>query len=263
MTRLLTAAVIIGALLGVLYGPPLLFAIAGGGVLLLGWNEYAGLTAGLGVNIASAPGALIALAVAVAFVAGPGPVLTALLLAIPLLAIATLRDHFADPVGLSAATAAGFGGLAWLALPMGAQIGTRYEPDGALWLLFLYAAVAVGDSAAYYGGSSFGRRKLAPSLSPNKTVEGSLCGLFGSAIAGAAVVHWLPGTEYVAGAIAGAALGAVGQAGDLLESALKRAAGKKDSSALLPGHGGILDRVDAHLPAGAVLYAALRAGWLG
>jgi CDP-diglyceride synthetase len=233
VTRLLTAAVIIGALLGVLYGPPLLFAIAGGGVLLLGWNEYAGLTAGLGVNIASAPGALIALAVAVAFVAGP------------------------------AATAAGFGGLAWLALPMGAQIGTRYEPDGALWLLFLYAAVAVGDSAAYYGGSSFGRRKLAPSLSPNKTVEGSLCGLFGSAIAGAAVVHWLPGTEYVAGAIAGAALGAVGQAGDLLESALKRAAGKKDSSALLPGHGGILDRVDAHLPAGAVLYAALRAGWLG
>ncbi len=129
--------------------------------------------------------------------------------------------------------------------------------------MFLYGAVAIGDSAAFYGGTKFGRRRLAPYLSPNKSVEGSLFGLAGSALVGVVAAHWLPGMSYLQGAIAAAALGVVGQSGDLIESALKRAAGQKDSSRLLPGHGGVLDRIDAHLPAGAVLYAALRVGWLG
>ena len=119
------------------------------------------------------------------------------------------------------------------------------------------------EHAAFYGGTKFGKHRLAPSLSPKKSVEGSLFGIVGSAVAGAIAAHWLPGMSYLAGAGAAAILGLVGQAGDLIESALKRTAGQKDSSGLLPGHGGILDRIDAHLPAGAILYAALRAGWLG
>jgi len=263
MTRVLTATAIIAALLAVLYLPPVAFALAMCAVLVVGWHEFATLCRNLEVAVAAAAGAAIAVGVAAAFAAGPEPAAIALLAAIPLLALVTLRKHFGDPAGLTAAMAAGLGGLAWLAVPLGAQIGIRYEPGGAGWLLFLYAAVAIGDSAAFYGGTKFGRHRLAPSLSPMKSVEGSVFGVLGSALAGAVAAHWLPGISYVEGAIAAAVLGLVGQAGDLIESALKRSAGQKDSSGLLPGHGGILDRIDAHLPAGAVLYAALRAGWLG
>ncbi len=263
MTRFLTATAIIAALLVVLYLPPLAFALAMGAVLLLAWNEFSVLCQKMIVGVAAAPGALLALGVALAFTAGPSTAVVALLFAVPALALATLRDHFADPAGLTAASGAGLAGLAWLAIPIGAQIGMRYEPHGAAWLLFLYAAVAVGDSAAFYGGTKFGKHRLAPSLSPKKSVEGALFGIAGSAIAGGVASQWLPGMTYVTGAGAAAVLGLVGQAGDLIESSLKRTAGQKDSSNLLPGHGGILDRIDAHLPAGAVLYAALRAGWLG
>ena len=263
MTRVLTEAAIITGLLAVLYLPPVALTMAVCVVLLLGWHEFSTLCQKLGAGIAAAPGALLAIAVAAAFAAGPDTAVITLLVAVPLLALATLRDHFDNPAGLTAAMAAGMAGLAWLAVPLGAQIGIRHEPRGAAWLLFLYAVVAIGDSAAFYGGTRFGRRRLAPSLSPKKSIEGSLFGILGSAIAGVVAAHWLPGLTYVEGAIAAAVLGLVGQAGDLIESALKRAAGQKDSSDLLPGHGGVLDRIDAHLPAGAVLYAALRAGWLG
>ncbi len=262
MTRVLTATVIIASLLVVLYLPPIAFTLAMSLVLLLGWNEYNALCRKLDVSVAAGSGGLIAIGVASSFAAGSNTATVALMVALPLLALATLRAHFTDPKGLATATAAGLAGLAWLALPLGAQIGIRYEYRGAAWLLFLYAAVAIGDSAAYYGGTKFGKHRLAPALSPKKSIEGSLFGLAGSATAGLIAAHWLPGTSYLEGAIAAAILGLVGQAGDLIESALKRAAGQKDSSGLLPGHGGILDRVDAHLPAGALLYAALRAGWL-
>ena len=262
MTRVLTAAAIIAALLAVLYLPPVAFALAICAVLALAWREYSALCQRLSVGVAAA-GAVLALAVAAAFAAGPGVGAITLMVAVPLLALASLRRHYGHPAELSAATAAGLAGLAWLAVPLGAQIGIRYENGGAAWLLFLYAAVAVGDSAAFYGGTRYGNHRLAPALSPNKSIEGALFGLVGSAVAGAAAAHWLPGLSYLEGAIAAALLGLVGQAGDLIESALKRAAGQKDSSGLLPGHGGVLDRIDAHLPAGAVLYAALRAGWLG
>jgi len=263
MTRILTAAAIIAALLVVLYLPPLTFALAMGAVLLLGWHEFVTLCGKMEVGVVATPGAIVAISVALAFAAGPETAAVALLVAIPLLGLATMRDHFESPAGLTAAVAAGLAGLVWLAVPLGAQIGIRYEPDGAAWLLFLYAAVAVGDSAAFYGGTRFGKHRLAPFLSPKKSIEGSLFGIAGSALAGAAAAHWLPGISYLEGAIAAAVLGLVGQSGDLIESALKRTAGQKDSSGLLPGHGGVLDRIDAHLPAGAVLYAALRAGWLG
>jgi phosphatidate cytidylyltransferase len=254
---------IIAALLVVLYLPPIAFALAMGLVLLLAWHEFGVLCQKLGVAVAMAPGALIALGTALTFAAGPQTATIAILLAIPALALATLRDHTKDPAGLAGATAAGLAGLAWLALPLGAQIGIRHETNGAVWLLFLYAAVAVGDSAAFYGGTRFGKNRLAPELSPKKSIEGSVFGVVGSALGGALAAHWLPDLSYGAGAGVAAILGLVGQAGDLIESALKRTAGQKDSSGLLPGHGGVLDRIDAHLPAGAVLYAALRAGWLG
>ena len=129
------------------------------------------------------------------------------------------------------------------------------HPRGLAWLLVVVLAIWVGDSAAYLGGRALGKRKLAPHLSPNKTVEGAVCGLVGSVVVAclAAGLTGL-GLSLPVSAAIGLAIGAVGQVGDLSESLLKRQAGVKDSGALIPGHGGILDRVDA-------LLFALPVGW--
>jgi phosphatidate cytidylyltransferase len=129
-------------------------------------------------------------------------------------------------------------------------------PGMAGQLLTLYFAILMsGDAAAYYVGRAFGRHKLAPRVSPGKTVEGALGG-FGGSLVGALVsqatfYQQLPIWHAVVLAVA---VGALGQLGDLAESLLKRGAGVKDSSAILPGHGGLLDRLDSLLLPAPVLY---------
>ncbi len=263
MTRILTASVIIALLIGALLSPPWVFFVAVTGVLLLGWREYARLAASIGAAPVSAPGALAALACALAFASNrpEAPLLTVLLSAL-LLSLAALRDQYRDPAGLIRALSSTLAGVLWIGLLLGAQIGVRMQSGGSRWLILLYASVAVGDSAAYYGGTALGRHRLAPELSPNKSIEGSLFGLAGSALAAAVVANWIPAIGGAQAAVLGVVLGAFGQVGDLLESSFKRAAGTKDSSSLLPGHGGVLDRIDAHLLAGGALWIALISGWL-
>jgi phosphatidate cytidylyltransferase len=118
----------------------------------------------------------------------------------------------------------------------------------------LLAVVWVGEAAAYYGGRTLGRHPLAPGISPKKTVEGAFAGLIGSVTAGVVLGVYL--TDHSSGPLLAAAFlaGLAAQAGDLAESALKRSAGVKDSSAILPGHGGMLDRLDGILFAAPVLY---------
>jgi phosphatidate cytidylyltransferase len=124
-------------------------------------------------------------------------------------------------------------------------------------LLFLFAVIWIGDASAYFVGRSFGRHRLFPHISPNKTLEGSLGGLSGSMLFAWALGHWWR-TSDLAALLLLAGLAAVsGQAGDLAESALKRSADLKDSGVLLPGHGGLLDRVDSLIFAGPTLWLAL------
>jgi phosphatidate cytidylyltransferase len=127
--------------------------------------------------------------------------------------------------------------------------------DGPMWIVFLLWVVAWGDTGALYAGTLWGRHKLCPAVSPKKTIEGAIGGLAFNLIFGGLFkllfFHSMSGlTCFVVSLAAGAA----GQAGDLFESEFKRAAGVKDSGAILPGHGGILDRVDALLFAVPVAY---------
>ena len=128
-------------------------------------------------------------------------------------------------------------------------------PDGAHWLFLTMSITAIGDTAAYYGGSLWGRHKLAPRISPNKTVEGALAGLMGNVIGAQAYALILfPSQLSWGGVLLALIVGGVAHLGDLSESMLKRAVGVKDSSGLLPGHGGILDRLDSLLFSVPVVY---------
>jgi phosphatidate cytidylyltransferase len=126
---------------------------------------------------------------------------------------------------------------------------------GPQWIIFLYGCVWVSDSVAYYVGKSMGKRKLYREISPNKTVAGAVGSLMGGALSGWVLNMTLvrsmgTGESLVVGVI----IGAVTIVGDLVESMFKRDAGVKDSSGIVPGHGGILDKIDGVLFAGPVLY---------
>ena len=122
------------------------------------------------------------------------------------------------------------------------------SPLGDELVLYVVGVTWLGETAAYVVGSARGHHKLAPVISPKKSVEGALAQLATSVAAGAAVGAWLlPTCGAGVWLGAGALLGVVGQFGDLAESAIKRSAGTKDTGALIPGHGGVLDRIDSLL----------------
>jgi len=147
-----------------------------------------------------------------------------------------------------------FGGvyLGWLG---SALLAVRLLKDGIFLTLFLYGCVIVSDSAAYFVGRQFGRHKLSPRTSPKKTWEGYIGSVIGGAVFGALAV--LPDFSSLSvwhGAIIGLLIGILGTVGDLGESVIKRQVGAKDSSRLIPGHGGILDRIDSVLVSAAIGY---------
>lgn len=146
-------------------------------------------------------------------------------------------------------------GFFYVPLLLGHLVLLRGVPHGIQWIFLLIVIVMAGDTGAYYVGSSFGRRKLYPIVSPNKSIEGALGGLAGS-VAGALIAKFTFFQELtVPDAVATALLlGVLGQLGDLFESLLKRSFGVKDSGVIIPGHGGILDRLDSIMFAAPAAY---------
>ena len=146
----------------------------------------------------------------------------------------------------------------YVGVPLGLLTAVQAQHGPSVTLL-LIATVVVSDSAQYYSGRTFGRRPLAPTISPKKTIEGAIGGVvFGTLFMLIAGLWLLPGTAPVALMAVGLAVVVLGICGDLFESRLKRVAGVKDSSALIPGHGGILDRIDALLFATPAYFVFLR-----
>ena len=166
-------------------------------------------------------------------------------------------------------TAQGLFGLIYIAYPLTLIPLLWKQEDGIALVLFLLVCVWAGDIAALYIGRAFGKRKLAPRLSPGKTWIGSFASILGSVLVAGLLVY-ISDTLTARGntllhiseplwqsLILAAILNIAAQLGDLLESAIKRGAGVKDSGTLLPGHGGILDRIDALLLAAPVLWFIL------
>ena len=131
----------------------------------------------------------------------------------------------------------------------------RGMPFGKEWVFFVLVTTFMGDTGAYYAGSRLGKHKLYPKISPGKTIEGSIGGLIGS-IGGALIFrkYFLSHIEVYHCVILALGLGIMGQLGDLCESMIKRSVGVKDSGHLLPGHGGILDRIDSIIFSAPFLY---------
>jgi phosphatidate cytidylyltransferase len=146
----------------------------------------------------------------------------------------------------------------YIGLPLGALAAVR-ALAGREAVLLLMATIVISDSAQYYTGRAFGRRALAPAISPKKTVEGAVGGMVFGTLAMAAGGRFIfPAANPAMLGLASATVTALGIVGDLFESLLKRSAGVKDSSTLIPGHGGVLDRIDSWLFAAPVYYIFIR-----
>lgn len=146
-------------------------------------------------------------------------------------------------------------GILYVAMLFGFQGAIRMGQDGKHWLVFMYLVIWASDTAAYYIGTAFGRHRLYEKVSPKKSVEGlggGLAGAVSAALFCRAV--FMPEMGVLEAASLGAILSCVGVAGDLAESLIKRGVGVKDSGSLIPGHGGILDRMDAMLFAAPVMF---------
>ena len=146
-------------------------------------------------------------------------------------------------------------GIIYIPLPLCFLILIRESQSGAIWIFLLLAIIFAGDTSAFYVGSYLGRRKLSPAISPGKTIEGAIGGLAANLVVGlVGKALFLPELPWSLCILFLIAVGISGQTGDLFESEMKRSSNIKDSSNILPGHGGILDRIDALLFASPVAY---------
>jgi phosphatidate cytidylyltransferase len=287
--RVATAVVLIPlVLLLVLKAPLYVLAIVAGAVAVLAIAEFLKLTTHYGVQpMGPATYAFVALFFVFVIVVSTNrtplvettAVLYGLTLAVALapfvfLTAAMRRSNLA--IGYPAAAASVFA-FAYIAIPMALLVAIREQPAGAIWTIYTLLAVWAGDIFAYFVGKSLGRHRMSPEISPKKTWEGAVASIMASVIVGTLWVQHAPGISSTLLRIGlidrrdgmfgleqpqlgpiillSAVVNIAAQLGDLVESLIKRGAGVKDSGTILPGHGGMLDRIDAMLFAVPVVWA--------
>ncbi len=261
LNREVAAAVAIPIVIAILFlAPPVAFNALVAAIALAALWEFYRLAEKTGHPVAKTVGvtggALVFLASGYLGLVGPG--VARVLVVCCAVGFVAAFAQIASSVEVSSAlggTGSTVLGLVLVAVPALAICSLRAFSPRAV--LFLFLIVWGCDSFAYYTGKTLGRRKLAPVVSPNKTWEGTIGGLVGATLIGAAAGTWgvLPELGPARGALAGALASSAGQIGDLVESLWKRGAGVKDSGVFLPGHGGFYDRMDSLLFAGPVLAA--------
>ena len=258
MTRVLSALVLLPIVIGTIWFlPPIATLVLAAVAALLAFTEYVSLASALGARIPSVltGAAVIAACIAVGSApAGLEVVLMSGFVAIAALAVGAGR---VDPSVLRDVSAAVLP-LVYIGMPLGALAAIRLVA-GREAVMLLLVTIVVSDSGQYYSGRAFGRRPLAPAISPKKTVEGAIGGLvLGTAAMVLGGVRLFPDANLMLLVLTAGAVVALGIVGDLFESLLKRSAGVKDSSQLIPGHGGVLDRIDSWLFASPVYYVFVR-----
>jgi len=231
--------------LTIAYGTETIFTLLIIIATLVGVTEYNRMVFGTGLWREKVETLAVAMLILVAAAARDRVLLVAVLsfavMAILMLNLLRIREEGLDMIRVGKLIL----GVMYVPLLMSHFILIRQESEGIRWIFFILVLAFSGDIAAYYAGKGMGRRKLLPEVSPGKTVEGTI-GLFAGSIVGCILFRQLffPILPVSHTVILGLVGSVVGQLGDLCESALKRAAGVKDSGTLLPGHGGILDRLD-------------------
>jgi len=255
LTRVISGVIAIPIVLGiVLYGSPWLFFALVAGIALVGIHEYFSMIDRIGVEGFPLVAAVLGLLLLLCFYFDGRYFLQWGGLAFVSLFAAWMIKEKNVKVALDQISYT-LTGVLYVAGLSGYFLLVHRLEAGRYWVLFLFLVIWLGDTAAYYGGRRFGRRPLAPSISPKKTIEGALFGLLGSLAGGIISLLWfLDGISLLHGLLVTLICGIIGQFGDLAESLLKRNTGVKDSSGLIPGHGGVLDRIDSLLFAGPALY---------
>ncbi|MCR9277494.1 MAG: phosphatidate cytidylyltransferase [Pseudomonadaceae bacterium] len=263
-TRILTALVLIPAVLCAIYLLPetgySLFVVLLTGAGAWEWSRLAGAT-----SLPARVGFLslhVATAIALSLHADWLPLVLWLGLYVGALACLIVLTYPRSAAVLASRAVVFLFGQTLLLSGFAGMVALRAAPDGAHWVLWSLCIVWAADIGAYFAGRQFGRRKLAPALSPGKTWEGAVGGLLLALVVAAGfIAFWQPSViSLSAVAMLAFAIACFSVLGDLFESALKRSSGVKDSGGLLPGHGGVLDRIDSlftTLPLAALAVAAL------
>lgn len=243
----------LGAVVLVLWAPLWALGLVVAGLAVLGMREYLRLALP-GASFWEKTSALaLAGAVPLAALLGGAGVAGALGLGLILCAAAAMHGPGQPDQVMDRLLRLGWG-LFYVAGLLACYLLLGAMAQGRALIMFVVVVVVMADSGAYFAGHLLGSRRLAPRLSPGKTLEGLAGGLALAGLAGGVFAHlFLADTPPLAGAGLGLVLAGFSVAGDLLESTLKRASGAKDSGSLLPGHGGLLDRVDGLLVAAPVL----------
>jgi phosphatidate cytidylyltransferase len=257
MKRVITSAFLLAALILILWadGSFPWFAIGGAVVVLFGLYEFYSMICASGKG---RPVVWLGMALTLLFIFQPltkwtndGGVLLTASVVLPLLWVMLRRNH--NDACLSwAFTLAGVLYLGWLASRYVALIEL---PQGREWVILALFATFACDISAYFVGRALGRHKMAPGISPGKTWEGAVGGVAGTIAVGLAIAWWFKLPMSVLQALGlSVAISIFAQTGDLVESLFKRNMGAKDSGKVLPGHGGVLDRIDSVVFAGLVVY---------
>jgi phosphatidate cytidylyltransferase len=257
MARVLSALVLLPLVVGaVWFLPPSATLAIAVVAAIYAFSEYVVIVAALDARVPRLIVGTAVVAVCASVVGGFGTeiILMSTLIVVGALAVAggspgpaVLRDSAASILP-----------VVYIGLPLGAIAAVRTFA-GREALLLLMLTIVISDSAQYYCGRAFGRRPLAPSISPKKTLEGAIGGLLFGTLAMTVGGRWVfPDAPLLLLVLVSACVSALGIVGDLFESLLKRSAGVKDSSNIIPGHGGVLDRIDSWLFAAPLYYAFIR-----